>query len=181
MDDRAAARGCRSCQPMERAAKNMNPTEADIRAYELRVSQRDQRRQARRPALIAFRNLFGLMALGAVIYGATAFWMTIEIAQDCGNSASSCNENPPMAWSNPAAIYAILAYIALVALILVVKNSQGHKIRVIARTRRAALYPGHPWVQYRIRHPYWSHVVLIGGMLTALNIMNGLTGRRGRR
>ena len=86
-----------------------------------------------------------------------------------------------MAWSNPAAIYAILAYIALVALILVVKNSQGHKIRVIARTRRAALYQGHPRVQYRIRHPYWSHVVLIGGMLTALNIMNGLTGRRGRR
>jgi len=46
----------------------MTPTEEQIQAYELRVSLRDQRRQARRPAVHAFRNLFGLLALGGIIY-----------------------------------------------------------------------------------------------------------------
>jgi hypothetical protein len=53
------------------------------------------------------------------------------------------------------------------------KDGQGHQVRTIARARRAALYPGHPWVQYRIEHPYMSHVLAIGGMLTVLNVLNG--------
>jgi hypothetical protein len=142
----------------------MTPTEADIRAYELRVLQREQRRQARRPALIAFRNLFGLMALGAVIYGATAFWM----------AAINPNTDYDALWEAPQNFYVVGAYIALVTLVLSVKNSKGHKIRTIARARRAQLYPGHPWVQFRIVHPYWSHVVFIGVALTALNVLGGL-------
>ncbi len=143
-------------------------SEADIRAYELRVSLRDQRRQARRPALVAFRNLFGLMALGAVIYGATAFWM----------AAIKPNTVYDALWEAPQDFYVVGGYVAVVALILVVKNSQGHKIRVIARARRSALYEGHPWFQYKIEHPYMSHVLVIGGMLLLLNALNGRRGRR---
>jgi hypothetical protein len=41
--------------------------------------------------------------------------------------------------------YILFGYIAFVALILVVKHSDGHNIRTIARARRSALYEGHPW------------------------------------
>ena len=142
-------------------------SEADIRAYELRVSLRDHRRQARRPALHAFRNLFGLMALGALIYGATAFWM----------AAINPNTVYDALWEAPQDFYVVGAYVALVALILVVKNSHGHQVRTIARARRTRLYEGHPWVQYKIEHPYMSHVLVIGGLLTILNAL----GQRGRR
>jgi hypothetical protein len=69
--------------------------------------------------------------------------------------------------------YILFGYIAFVALILVVKRSDGHKIRTIARARRSALYEGHPWAQYRIEHPYMSHVLTIGAMLTVLNLLSG--------
>jgi protein-S-isoprenylcysteine O-methyltransferase Ste14 len=155
------------------------PTEAQVRLYEQKVAARRQRREARRPAVLAFRNLFALIALGLVVYTVVSFWMTFQIGQDCAQSSTdfTCNSNPPMTWSNPAAIYAIVAYIAVVALILWVKNSNEHKIRTIARARRSALYEGHPWAQYRIEHPYLSHVLVVGGMLTVLNLLHGRRGK----
>jgi len=154
----------------------VTPTEAQIQAYELQVADRASRRQARRPAVHAFRNLFGWIALGFVVYIVAAFVATVELGVSCSNSGSCppSGENPPMQWGAPAAVIAILAYIGLVAFALSVKNSDGHKIRCIARYRRAQLYPGHPWLQYRIRHPYMAHVFVIGGMLAVLNVV----GRR---
>ena len=141
------------------------PTEAQIQLYENKIALRGQRRQARRPAVIAFRNLFGLMFLGAAIYGVTAIWV------GAGND-NGPNDGGPL-WEDPMDFYILFGYIAFVALILVVKHSDGHKIRTIARARRSALYEGHPWAQYRIEHPYMSHVVVIGAMLTVLNLLSG--------
>ena len=147
-------------------------TEADVRAYELRQADRQSRREARRPAVHAFRNLFLLIALGGIIYGVTAFAVAIESC--AGSESTFCQNGGALAaWGAPQAIFAVLAYIVFVALILFVKNSDGHKIRTIARYRKAQLYPGHPWVQYRIQQPYMSHVLVIGGMLTVLNVLNG--------
>jgi hypothetical protein len=144
----------------------MAPTEADIKAYELQMADRASRRQARRPAIRAFANLFGLIILGTVIYA-----MTAAIAGT--NLPSNANNDSPVLWTAPSAIIALLVYIGLVAFILSTYQSQGHQIRTIARYRKAQLYPGHPWVQYRIVHPYWSHVVFIGAGLTVLNLLHG--------
>jgi hypothetical protein len=138
------------------------PTEAQIQLYEQRVALRGQRRQARRPAMIAFRNLFVLMILGGIIYVIAVFF-----------SQNQDLANPPMPWLAFPALYAIGAYLAFVALILVVKHSDGHKVRTISRARRSALYEGHPWVQYRIEHPYMSHVLVVWAMLTVLNQLSG--------
>jgi hypothetical protein len=135
-------------------------TEADVRAYELRQADRQNRRQARRPAVHAFRNLFLLIALGGIIYVVAA---TISEPNNAGVPA----------WGTMMDLEIVGGYIAFVALVLCVKNSDGHKIRTIARYRKAQLYAGHPWVQYRIQHPYMSHVLVIGGMLTVLNVLNG--------
>jgi hypothetical protein len=138
------------------------PTEAQIQLYEQRVALRGQRRQARRPAMIAFRNLFVLMILGGIIYVIAVFF--------CQNQDLA---NPPMPWLALPALYAIGAYVGLVAFILVIKHSAGHKVRNIARARRAARFDGHPWVQYRIEHPYMSHVLVVWAMLTVLNLLSG--------
>jgi hypothetical protein len=135
-------------------------TEADVHAYELRQADRQSRRQARRPAVHAFRNLFLLIVLGGIIYVAAA-------------TISEPNNDGVPAWGTLMDLEIVGGYIAFVALVLCVKCSDGHKVRTIARYRKAQLYPNHPWVQYRIQHPYMSHVLVIGGMLTLLNVLNG--------
>ena len=103
------------------------PTEAQIQLYENKIAVRGQRRQARRPAVIAFRNLFGLMFLGAVTYGVPAIWV------------GAGNDNGPndggALWEDPMDFYILFGYIAFVALILVVKHSDGHKIPGALATR----------------------------------------------
>ena len=138
------------------------PTEAQIQLYERKVALRGQLRQARRPAIIALTNLFLLIILGVIIYVVAVFF--------CQNQDLA---TPPMPWLALPALYAIGAYVAFVALILVVKHSDGHKVRTVARARRSALYEGHPWVQYRIEHPFMSHVLVVWAMLTVLNLLSG--------
>lgn len=99
------------------------PTEAAIRAYESKIAGCHKRRAARRPAVIAFRNLFLLLALGGVIYTGAAAW---EIGYN------TTNPNAPLAWTAPAALITLAVYVALVAVILTVKHSEGHQIRNIA-------------------------------------------------
>jgi hypothetical protein len=105
------------------------------------------------------------MFLGAVIYGVTAIWV--------GAGSDSGPNDGGALWEDSMDFYILFGYIAFVALVVVVKQSDGHKIRTIARARRSALYEGHPWAQYRIEHPYMSHVLIIGAMLTVLNLLSG--------
>jgi len=157
-------------------------TETAIQAYEQRFANKQNRKAARRPAVHAFRNLFGLIVLGGIIYVIAAFFALMDYCHGpnvttavytstmCSGDANG-NGQAFAQWGAPAAFIAVAAYVAIVWFILSIKHSQGHKVRTIARYRRAQLYPGHPWIQYRIQHPYFSHVLVIGGMLTVLNLL----------
>jgi hypothetical protein len=154
-----------------------SPTEADIRAYEVKVASRQQRRANSKHPLLKISGMLIVGFIVDVIAASIEWGNSPDSAFSLSNSGDGSPSMPGSWLLHPAPLLDGLAAVAclffLVVFIQMLKDGQGHQVRTIARARRAALYPGHPWVQYRIEHPYMSHVLVIAGMLTVLNVLNG--------
>ena len=148
------------------------PTEDDIVRYENRIARRWARRQRRQPIVRTFFGyLFGLVGLGIV--GVVLGLVLASNLTSDGQKYSGSYFTPHdflSGWTG----FGLACYVGVICLIWLEFHSTGHRVRTIARARRAsAIGDEHPWRQFRTIHPYWSHVFIIFFLFQLMSLAGG--------
>lgn len=153
------------------------PTENDVVRYEQRLAMRQARRQRGHPVarLITKYIIWSavLAAVGYVLNQFLAAIYTVDGQNGVGLTRHDCLSGWPLSGT--------AIYVGLIVLWWLGFHSHGHKVRGIARARRAAVVPAGPfqgYYRYCVLHPYWSSCLRILLLGQAMTFLSNQTRRR---